>query len=683
MKNYSIKKKILLATIISIFISTSAVGALIIKSYNDEATAYSREQITISRKNFEHLVSSDVSMMSATMNALMDNPQIAQIFIQRDRNALYKTTSPLYNQLKERYRITHWYFHNAEPDKTAFLRVHQPDNFGDVINRVTYRKAIEKQGFSSGLELGKTAFALRVVAPYRYQGQLIGYMELGEEVDHFLGILKNQTGYDYGMIIKKEYLDEQEWAKNRKSHGLDNNWNNSSSSVLVDKTRDSEDIFAYAEAIDNLPDDGLVLEQINREGSVFAKAIFPVFDAGNQKVGGVVVLRDITSAYQAMQKKLALQITIVLLINIAVTLVLTRLTYQPIVRLSRLAKEIAAGNLDVLQNETQNKDDEIGDLQSAINTNINDIKAIIRQIRKQSDDVVIISQHLAKAFTEISDASEEVSHSVQDLADGASKQAQDIFEARNLASEMIEISQVVDSERERLVNIVRETSSLTDNGNILIQNAVNRMNQISETNQHNVEQIKALEKSSREISTIVDMITSIAGQTNMLALNAAIEAARAGEMGRGFGVVASEVSKLADESNQAAQQIADRIKTVQSAVNHIADNINEGTRQIVDGVEIANAAGNGYKKISQSITSFLGEIGKLNESTDKLIIKAQSVMQVIDHVATVTEESSQAVLNISSSTEEQAATMHDISSTSQRMAQLSTDLTDIIKKFII
>ncbi|MBM7865985.1 HAMP domain-containing protein [Heliobacterium gestii] len=681
MSQLTIKKKIIIATLLSVLLSTTAIGALIYKSYNDEIVAYSQEQLKISDENFNRLMQGDVAMLSSTLDALMQNPQIAEIYQRRDRDALYAAVSPLFQQLRERYRITHWYFHTPESDRKAFLRVHQKETFDDEIKRITYLKAIETKKTASGLELGKTAFALRVVSPYYQQGQLIGYMELGEEVDHFLGSLKQQSGYEYGMLIKKNYLDSAEWAKLRKNRGLANNWDDQSDVVLVDQTFDASAAFAYAANVEDLPDNGQVVKDVKDNGAIYTKAIFPIFDAGHKKVGAVVVLRDMTAAYQEMQKKMALQIGVVLLINIAVIYILTRLIYRPIVDLAALAKELASGNLNVLRDDSEHRGDEIGELKSAIAVNVNDMRNLIAHIQEKSVKVQELSSHLNRSFQEISDVTEEVSLSTQALAAGAATQAEEAMQARDLAGQMIEISQVVDRERKNLVQIVSKTVSLTDDGNAKIHDAVAKMQVIADTNAETVDQIKTLEQRSQEIGSIVDMITAIAAQTNMLALNAAIEAARAGEMGRGFGVVAEEVNKLAGESGSAARQIAERIGGIQNLIQHITENIHAGAGQIDEGVHVANLAGHGFQQIAQSVGRFLSEVDKLNQATEELVNKSQVVMNVITHVAAVTDDSKKSTENISAATEEQSATMQDISGTSQKMASMSTELLEVVGKF--
>ena len=148
----------------------------------DEVSARSLEH---SIEDFNHLKESDIQKLSATMEALLVDKDIKNIYLEGDREKLYSHTFPFFEKIKEQYGITHWYFINPEPDSTCFLRVHNFDIFDDEIKRSTYVNSVKDKDFGTGIELGKTAFALRVVHPYYDgDGELIGYMELGEEIDH-------------------------------------------------------------------------------------------------------------------------------------------------------------------------------------------------------------------------------------------------------------------------------------------------------------------------------------------------------------------------------------------------------------------------------------------------------------------------------------------------------------------
>lgn len=362
----SIKFKVILTIILCLALGAAAIVFLLNVSYQDNINLISKQSVQMSEEAFRNLEKNDTNMLSATLESLMENDAYKKLFEAKDRNKLYQQVEPLFKNFKERYRITHWYFLNPEPESTAFLRVHKPAQFDDQIKRATYLKAVETKDFASGKELGQTAFALRVVHPYYDNGKLIGYMELGEEIDHFLGIMKKQTGNDFGLLIKKKYLDEKQWASTRASKNLKNNWGDYSDVVLVDKTTDDTNIINYAGDMEKVPDGGLVLEEVKKGNSVFVRGIFPLYDAKNRKVGGVFVLRDITPVYNAMQAMQNKAITFIVLLMLAISVVIIVIFNKLIiVRLNNMistATRVVGGDFNTQIVPTAN--DEIGKFES-------------------------------------------------------------------------------------------------------------------------------------------------------------------------------------------------------------------------------------------------------------------------------------------------------------------------------
>jgi len=191
---------------------------------------------------------------------------------------------PTFEKLRER-GVTHWYFIEPEPTRTCFLRVHSPHLTGDVIERTTLTQAVATHRVGSGKELGKTAFALRVVKPISSGGKVIGYMELGEEIDHFFGRMKAQTGDDFGLLVDKRFIDRKELARILK----EDRWDERPDLVLIQSTMWDEKNIDLGGPLPSLTDEGAGFKEWQDGAQAYAGGAFPVRDAAQRVVGAVFV----------------------------------------------------------------------------------------------------------------------------------------------------------------------------------------------------------------------------------------------------------------------------------------------------------------------------------------------------------------------------------------------------------
>ena len=173
---------------------------------------------------------------------------------------------------------------------------------------------------------------------------------------------------------------------------------------------------------------------------------------------------------------------------------------------------------------------------------------------------------------------------------------------------------------------VEITTQMTQEGGKLVQATVEQMHSIADTVEHSSAVIEKLGERSKEIGAIIDTISGIAEQTNLLALNAAIEAARAGEHGRGFSVVAEEVRKLAEESQEAATKISDLIAAIQKETGAAVSAMETGRAEAEKGRANVQATGEGFKAIMERIEGIhsdtqliMGTIQDIDESGKKIV----------------------------------------------------------------
>lgn len=301
--------------------TAAVIGTVAIFNISNKSSLKFIEKYVVARacREFECVEKNHIKLFSAAVEALKSNREIGSLFARRDREQLYRFTFPIFENLKKESNITHWYFLNPEPEKTCFLRVHAYHKYNDTITRITLDECIKSKRFASGKELGKTAFALRLVHPFYFDNRLIGYIELGMEIEILLEVMKNLTGHEYGLLVLKEFLDKEKWESVIKGKGTRNNWDDMEKLLLVSKTSADVGLIDFAGDIKTVPAEGLVLQRIKRDEKMFIRGIFPLYDAAAKKVGGVFILREITPIYTGMQAQKNTIITVLIIFMTVIT----------------------------------------------------------------------------------------------------------------------------------------------------------------------------------------------------------------------------------------------------------------------------------------------------------------------------------------------------------------------------
>jgi len=233
------------------------------------------------------LEKADIETLSAELDLLIADPALVEPFAARDRAKLLAAARPKFDKLKAEKMITHWYFIEPEPSQRCFMRVHAPELAGDRITRPTLARAIATKKVGAGKELGQTAFALRVVKPVRAKGQLVGYMELGEEIGQFLTRMKKQTGDDYALLADKERVDRAALASVRK----EDRWDERPDVVLIDSTVWNEATVTLGASLAKLPEMGTRLPAWVDGDVRYVGGAFPLRDSSNDVVGALFVRR--------------------------------------------------------------------------------------------------------------------------------------------------------------------------------------------------------------------------------------------------------------------------------------------------------------------------------------------------------------------------------------------------------
>jgi methyl-accepting chemotaxis protein len=233
------------------------------------------------------------------------------------------------------------------------------------------------------------------------------------------------------------------------------------------------------------------------------------------------------------------------------------------------------------------------------------------------------------------------------------------------------------------VDIVSRAVGVVGEGNKAVDTAISQMTSIRQTVDNSAKVVAELGESSKEIGQIVETISGIASQTNLLALNAAIEAARAGEQGRGFAVVAEEVRKLAEQSQEASNQITRLISDIQNKTYDAVIAMDGGTKEVRQGTEIVDQAGRAFKEIDGHVKEVASLAQGMANGLTKLAENSQVVLEAVEETKGISEKISSQAQDISAASQEESASMDEIAASSQHLAQVAEQLQLIVAKFKI
>jgi len=373
---------------------------------------------------------------------------------------------------------------------------------------------------------------------------------------------------------------------------------------------------------------------------------------------------------------------IIALISLTIGTLTSRMIAKPITEMAKVATQIAEG--DLTQQDLQiSSNDEIGQLAQAFQRMSTNLRQLISKVASSAESVGASSEELTAGAEQSAQAANQVAISINDIASRAESQLQSVEETLVTIENMSAgIEQIAASTNEVASNSTR-ASTTANTGVLSIEKAVSQMEQIEDTVTASADMVGKLGERSKEIGQIVTMISGIAGQTNLLALNAAIEAARAGEQGRGFAVVAEEVRMLAEQSDEAAKQIATLIAEVQAETDKAVLAMTNGSREVRVGTEVVNDAGQAFTAIVSLINEVSSQVSQISAAIQQLASGSQQVVAAVKDIDSSSQNTVEQTQTVLAATQEQSASTEEIAASSQALSRLAEELQIAISAFKI
>ncbi|MHC8404667.1 MULTISPECIES: methyl-accepting chemotaxis protein [unclassified Pseudomonas] len=407
-----------------------------------------------------------------------------------------------------------------------------------------------------------------------------------------------------------------------------------------------ESLKTYRAAVSQFRDsqtaNAAALKSMSAQGDV-------LIDASTKLTVSQTVVRDTDAAHA---KNMLMWATgLALVISLFAAWFITRQIVTPLNETLKVAERIAAG--DLTHNLASQRRDELGQLQ--------------RAIQSMTEGLRVLISGIGEGVTQIASAAEELSAVTEQTSAGVNSQKIETDQVATAMNEMTATVQEVARNAEEASEAAAAADQQAREGDKVVGEAIAQIERLALEVGNSTEAMGHLKRESDKIGSVLDVIKSVAQQTNLLALNAAIEAARAGEAGRGFAVVADEVRSLAQRTQKSTEEIEELIIGLQTGTQQVAT-IMDNSRTLTDSsVELTRRAGGSLENITRTVSA----IQSMN----------QQIAAAAEQQTAVAEEINRSVLNVRDVSEQTSAASEETAASSIELARLGTHLQTLVGRF--
>lgn len=345
--------------------------------------------------------------------------------------------------------------------------------------------------------------------------------------------------------------------------------------------------------------------------------------------------------------------------------------------------DIASAGGDLTRRVNVRTNDEFAIIAGSTNQLIESIAELVKKVSMLTENVSAGGEELMASADETASTIQAIADSTNEIAAGTEQTMKSMTGAMQKMNSLEESVRYLNNQAQAVSEATEHMKDATVVGNQSVQQSSKVMLTIEETMANTSSAVQSLGEKSYEITSIINTITGIAEQTNLLALNAAIEAARAGEHGRGFAVVADEVRKLAEQSQNAAKEVTKIVTSIQMQVSEIVAQNHEGVESVIRGVEVSNETISALSKIMEQTESTIEVINEMVTHIEQTLTYSQDVAASFIEVNQIAENTASNTETSAAAAQQGSAAMQEINASAIELANQADELRKVVGEFKI